>query len=76
MAVLRETNMWDKDEQLHWLRHMLGINDRSAKDPVPYRNYGAVGHDDPNFAEMAQLGWVRRYAVTEHHDYWEVTEDK
>lgn len=65
------------DEQLHWLRHMLGINDGSQKEAVPFRNHAAVGDGDlVFFAEMEALGVVEKMPVTIPTDYvmYRVTE--
>lgn len=48
-------------QQLHTLRHMLGINDPYARTPKPYRNYAAVNPGDQEFAELERLGAVERY---------------
>lgn len=60
------------DEQLHTLRHMLGINTPNDAAPRPYRNYAAVTIGDGAFLELEQLGAVERYeprTPTEYHWY-------
>ncbi|MBI4695513.1 MAG: hypothetical protein HY749_15965 [Gammaproteobacteria bacterium] len=49
------------EDQLHTLRHMLGINTPYARRPAPYRNYAAVNPGDPEFAELERMGLVERY---------------
>lgn len=56
------------DEQLSTLRHMLGINDPSRADQLPWRNYAAVNPGDAKFIEMERLGLVRKDA--ERGSYW------
>jgi len=48
------------DDQLHTLRHMLGINTPDDRKPRPYRDYAAVNPGDPEFAELERLGAVER----------------
>jgi hypothetical protein len=48
------------DDQLSTLRHMLGINTPSDKEPRPYRNYAAVSPGDKAFEELERLGAVER----------------
>jgi hypothetical protein len=66
------------EKQLHWLRHMLGINDRRKKHPEPYRNYAAVNPSDPEFVEMEKLGVVRLHRPSSGdvfvYDCWVVTD--
>ena len=48
------------DDQLHTLRHMLGINTPDDRKPRPYRDYAAVNPGDPEFGELERLGAVER----------------
>jgi ectoine hydroxylase-related dioxygenase (phytanoyl-CoA dioxygenase family) len=48
-------------EQLHTLRHMLGINTPDSRIPEPHRDYAAVNPGDPEFVELERLGAVRCY---------------
>lgn len=62
------------NEQLHTLRHMLGINDPYMRVTKPYRDYAAVNPGDPGFAELERIGAVRKYrvaqkGVTDYHWY-------
>jgi len=64
-------------DQLHTLRHMLGINDPSKRVPRPYRNYAAVNPGDPEFIEMARAGLVEIYRARgsgSEYDYYRCTE--
>jgi hypothetical protein len=60
-------------EQLHTLRHMLGINDPSKRVPKPYRNYAAVNPGDAEFLAMEAAGLVELYTAadpsTSYHWY-------
>lgn len=51
-------------DQLHTLRHMLGINTPNDRQPVPSRNYAAVTPGDPAFAALEAAGWVERFRAT------------
>lgn len=53
------------ESHLSTLRHMLGLNDPTRKDPVPYRNYAAVNPGDQQFVELERLGMVRRYRTAD-----------
>lgn len=48
---------------------MLGINDRSKRSPVPYRNYAAVNDGDKHYAEMAAAGFVKKSGRTAGGEY-------
>lgn len=64
-------------DQLHTLRHMLGINDPSQRIPKPYRNGAAVVPGDPEFVELERLGAVERYRAAGgsfQYDYYSCTE--
>jgi hypothetical protein len=50
------------DHQAHPLRHMLGINDPSARVPEPYRNYAAVPAGCAEYERLYQLGLIERGA--------------
>lgn len=47
-------------DQLHMLRHMLGINTPEDRTPRPYRNYAAVNPGDAFFLELEQIGAVEK----------------
>lgn len=47
--------------QLHTLRHMLGINTPDARVPNPYRDYACANPGDPEYIELERLGAVQRY---------------
>ena len=51
------------DEQLHTLRHMLGINTPNDRSPRPFRNHAAVVPGDKEYAELGRLGAVEQYQV-------------
>lgn len=64
------------DEQLHTLRHMLGINTPDDRVPRPHRDYAAVSPGDTEFAALAALGAVERYRVAgagAPYDYFRCT---
>jgi hypothetical protein len=64
-------------DQLDTLRHMLGINDPYQRVPVPYRNYAAVPHGDPEFIALAQAGLIECYRTATgptDYDYYRCTE--
>jgi hypothetical protein len=66
-------------DQLHTLRHMLGINTPDDRIPKPYRNYAAVNPGDPDFLELEKLGVIKKCAsakpgVTEY-DYYRCTDE-
>ncbi len=45
-------------DQLHTLRHMLGINTPDDRVPKPYRDHYAAYPGDPELAAMAAAGLV------------------
>ncbi len=47
-------------DQLHTLRHMLGINTPHDRQPRPYRNYAATNPGDEHYLELERLGAVER----------------
>lgn len=47
-------------DQLHMLRHMLGINTPTHRRPRPYRNHAAVIPGDPRFLALEAAGAVAR----------------
>jgi hypothetical protein len=66
-------------DQLHTLRHMLGINTPYDRIPKPNRNYAAVNPGDPEFLELERLGMVKKNAsakpgITEY-DYYRCTDN-
>lgn len=65
-------------DQLHTLRHMLGINTPDDRIPKPYRNYAAVPPGDNEFAELAALGAVICYRRAggpgSRYDYFQCTD--
>lgn len=63
-------------DQLHTLRHMLGINTPEDRVPKPYRDYGAVNPGDAKFVEMERIGLVeiyRRSSSANEYDYYRCT---
>lgn len=63
-------------DQLHTLRHMLGINTPNDRIPRPYRDYAAVNPGDAEFAELERLGAVecyRRSSPGYSYDYFRCT---
>ena len=65
-------------EQLHTLRHMLGINTPDDRIPKPYRNYAAVNPGDPEFIELEQLGAIKKYYTHNGYspyDWYECTKE-
>jgi hypothetical protein len=63
-------------DQLHTLRHMLGINTPNDRLPKPHRDYAAVCPGDPQFAELERLGAVecyRRPCPGFEYDYFRCT---
>lgn len=61
-------------EQLDTLRHMLGINDRFMREPVPYRDHYAASRGDVALHKMALAGLVERYAVDRDYDWYRCTD--
>lgn len=61
------------DDQLHTLRHMLGINTPDQKAPKPYRDYAAAVPGDLMMTELEALGAVRCYRRDTYH--WYTTTD-
>lgn len=61
-------------DQLHTLRHMLGINTPERKIPKPYRNYAAVNPGDIKFLELERLGAVEPYHTFNQYVYYRCTE--
>jgi hypothetical protein len=64
------------EEQLHTLRHMLGVNTPYDREPRPYRNYAAVNPGDPKYVELERLGAVENCGKTtwSEYDYYRCTE--
>ena len=64
--------------QLHTLRHMLGINTPNDRQPKPYRNYAAVPPGDKEFAELENLGAVSCYrragSLGSRYDFFQCTD--
>lgn len=48
------------EEQLHTLRHMLGINTPYDRVPRSYRNYAAASPGDEAYLALERLGAVER----------------
>jgi len=63
-----------RDDQLEALRHMLGIDDPSVKEPKSYRNYYCACKNDSLMNGLRHLGFVRLYRVTDDYDYFTATE--
>lgn len=63
-------------DQLHTLRHMLGINTPSQKIPRPYRNYAAVNPGDTTFKALEATGAVEKYdgPSWSEYDYFRCTD--
>jgi hypothetical protein len=61
-------------DQLHTLRHMLGITDPSLAVPKPYRNYYAANPGDEHMAELERLGAVKMTGTRWDLIYYECTE--
>lgn len=62
------------NEQLQTLRHMLGIDEPSERDPQPYRDYYAAYKGQKEMLELEAIGAVRRFAECEHY-HWYTTTD-
>ena len=60
-------------KQLDTLRHMLGINDRFSKEPKPCRDYYAAPLGDVEMWQMAEAGFVERYATTKVYEWYRTT---
>lgn len=50
-------------EQLHTLRHMLGINTPDHRSPQPYRNYYCASPGNDPLWAMERIGAVRMYGT-------------
>ena len=64
-------------DQLHTLRHMLGINKPYDREPKPYRNYAAVNPGDPEYLELERLGAIEKVSGPSEwseYDYYRCTE--
>lgn len=63
-------------DQLHTLRHMLGINTPNDRNPKPYRNYAAVEDGDPEYVTLENLGMVEKKGRTigGTYQYYKVTD--
>jgi hypothetical protein len=70
----KEREMELSNEQLHTLRHMLGINTPDDKIPKSYRNYAAVTPGDPEYIELAKIGAVEMYMALHRYNYYRCTE--
>ncbi|MBP1153119.1 MULTISPECIES: hypothetical protein [unclassified Methylocaldum] len=62
------------EDQLQTLRHMLGIDDPSLRDPKPYRDYYCANRRDQHLQKMAQIGVVRLYSQQGGYDWYCTTE--
>ncbi len=58
-------------EQLHTLRHMLGINTPDDRVPKPYRNYAAVTPGNLKYIELEQLGAIKKYRTHDSHSQYD-----
>lgn len=65
---MKERPMDLSEKQLDKLRHMLGLNDPSKREQVPFRDYAAVNPGAAEFLELEAMGMVRKYA--ERGSYW------
>lgn len=66
------------EQQLHTLRHMLGINTPTHRTPRPHRNYATVVPGDQEYVELEELGMVERYLKAgereTEYDWYQCTE--
>lgn len=62
------------EDQLQTLRHMLGIDDPSRKEPVPYRDYYCASRGDSHLQAMAGLGLVEMYSQQGNYDWYRTTD--
>lgn len=63
-------------DQLHMLRHMLGINTPADREPKPYRNYAASVASDERMLALEKAGAVERCGSVSwsEYEYWQCTE--
>jgi len=63
------------EDQLHMLRHMLGINVTDRANPNEYRDYAACNPGDERMLALEAAGLVRCYRrATEGLDWWTTTD--
>lgn len=62
------------NEQLRILRHMLGIDRPTERDPQPCRDYYAAYKGESKMRELEAAGAVRLYAECEFY-HWYTTTD-
>lgn len=64
-------------DQLHMLRHMLGINTPADRMPKPYRNYAACNPGDERMLDLEKVGAVERCrsVLWSEYEYWQCTEN-
>ena len=64
------------ENQLHTLRHMLGINTPHDRIPKPNRNYAAVNPGDEEFVELEKIGAVEKIGKPSwaEYDYYQCTD--
>ncbi len=61
-------------QQEHILRHMLGIDDASKRNPTEYRDYYCANPGDPELHELARLGLVRLYRTDASYEWFTTTD--
>jgi hypothetical protein len=61
------------EKQLDTLRHMLGINDPSVREPKPFRNYYAASHGSHELDDLVKLGAVEFDQKHGDYDYYHCT---
>lgn len=63
-----------RDDQLRVLRHMLGIDHPTVKEPKSYRNYYCACPDDPLMNGLRHLGFVRMYRKDDKYEWFTATD--
>lgn len=63
------------DDDMHSLRHMLGVNEHKRKNTWGYRNYFAAGTGQIESMErLVAAGYAERGSKTESLTYYHATE--
>lgn len=62
------------EKQLDTLRHMLGINTPSDREPKPYRNHYAANPGDAEMLELTALGMVEFAGIRYELHYYQCTD--